>query len=344
MVNAILGPDYDLTRRLNAIETRLRDLSTQPVLRHASTGSDPGTPGVSTDVNGLHLFNASGTEVTTLRSSDGTILVTYPNGTIQIANDPSGVPGLFFTWTQAGTIQTGGAEIFTSESGLTMAGPTTSTNGSKFSYMNLLDSGAEIWTGGAGAARMLVLGSNWSWQVGDTGSGHTAVYGNADGSWVLGKSGGNQVYANASGATQITGGLTVTGTKNFSMPHPLDPANKTLVHASTESPVNGVEYWGEELIDASGIATVTLPAYFEKLTKTTGRNVQLTPVGGPCLTVPWATRISEGKFTINAPAGTSINWLVKAERHQIDPADGTDVLAFDAEDSAPIQAATPPGN
>lgn len=339
MPNANLGPDPMLAQMIGQLQADLRNFMTSPLLLNASTGSGIGNPGLSTDTNGLHLFNASGIEVTTLRSTDGTILVTYPNGTIQIRNDPSGVPGIFFRWTVAGTTQTGGSEIFTSESGLTMAGPTTSTNGTKFSYVNLNDANAEIWVGGAGIARMLNLGSDWSWQIGDTATGHTAAYGNPDGSWVLGKTGGNQVYANATGATQITGGLTVTGTKNFSMPHPLD-ATKSLVHASTESPVNGVEYWGEIVIGAGGTGTVVLPAYFEALTKPTGRNIQLTPVGGPCQSVPWATAISNGKFTVNGPAGTKLNWLVKAERQQV--VNGADILGFEAEPSSQPKAPAPP--
>jgi hypothetical protein len=70
---------------------------------------------------------------------------------------------------------------------------------------------------------------------------------------------------------------------------------------------------------------VTLPDYFEALTKATGRNIQLTPTA-QCATVPWATPISAGAFTINAPAGTPVDWLVKAERQQI--VNGYDVLEF----------------
>jgi len=70
MVNANLGMEYELTRRLAAIEQRLRDLSTQPVLLHASTGQDGGQ-GLTTDLNGLHLFNPAGVEDVTLSTADG---------------------------------------------------------------------------------------------------------------------------------------------------------------------------------------------------------------------------------------------------------------------------------
>lgn len=80
MVNAILGMGNDLPERLRQIENRLRDLSTQPILLHASTGQDGGQ-GLSTDKNGLHLFNPAGTEVVTLATADGS--ATF-NGNVNI--------------------------------------------------------------------------------------------------------------------------------------------------------------------------------------------------------------------------------------------------------------------
>lgn len=71
MVNAILGGEYELVRRIQDIERTLRDLSTQPMLRNASTGQSAGTPGLSTDINGLHLFNSAGVEDVTLSTADG---------------------------------------------------------------------------------------------------------------------------------------------------------------------------------------------------------------------------------------------------------------------------------
>lgn len=70
MVNAILPGGYDLVQRLNLIEARLRDIATQPILLHASTGQDGGQ-GLTTDANGLHLFNPAGVEDITLSTIDG---------------------------------------------------------------------------------------------------------------------------------------------------------------------------------------------------------------------------------------------------------------------------------
>jgi hypothetical protein len=126
--------------------------------------------------------------------------------------------------------------------------------------------------------------------------------------------GGNllaQIYQATGGAIQITGGLSVSGTKNFVMNHPTEPG-WLLRHASTESPVNGVEYWGEGELDSTGTATVTLPAYFEALTKPGNRVVQLTPIAAPASLA--YERIVAGAFKVNGPPGTPFSWVVKAER------------------------------
>ena len=134
------------------------------------------------------------------------------------------------------------------------------------------------------------------------------VYNNKD---VLMQSDTNHyVYVTNSAAVYINGGLSVSGTKNFVMDHPTKPGME-LLHASTESPVSGIEYWGTETLDASGSATVTLPDYFEALAKPDGR-VNLVWANGVAL--EW-TAIASGAFTVTGPAGTSFSWLVKAERY-----------------------------
>lgn len=62
--------------------------------------------------------------------------------------------------------------------------------------------------------------------------------------------------------------------KTFVIDHPLDSARQ-LVHATTESPHAGVEYWGTATVE-DGEAVVQLPGYFEALTREDGRSVQLT--------------------------------------------------------------------
>ncbi len=120
-----------------------------------------------------------------------------------------------------------------------------------------------------------------------------------------------QIYETTAGAIQITGGLQVSGPKSFVMSHPTEPG-WLLRHASTESPVNGVEYWGTAALDSSGTATVTLPAYFEALTKPDNRVVLLTAQGAP--TSLAYDPITAGAFTVRGVSGTPFSWLVKAER------------------------------
>ena len=120
-----------------------------------------------------------------------------------------------------------------------------------------------------------------------------------------------QIYQTTAGAVQITGGLQVSGTKNFVMSHPSKPG-WLLRHASTESPVNGVEYWGEAVLDANGVATVKLPAYFEDLTKTENRIVMLTAIGTPNQLA--YEPIVAGAFTVRGASDARFSWLVKAER------------------------------
>lgn len=162
-----------------------------------------------------------------------------------------------------------------------------------------------------------------------------------------------QIYQTTGGAVQITGGLQVSGTKNFVMNHPVD-AGYLLRHASTESPVNGVEYWGTETLDATGTAVIHLPNYFEALTKPGNRAIQITvqqpaPVTttttaadgttststapAPTPQVPAYDPISGGAFTVYGTPGTSFSWLVKAERAS-QPGDWP--IDFDAEEPGEV--------
>ena len=74
-------------------------------------------------------------------------------------------------------------------------------------------------------------------------------------------------FAQIIGTVFAQGGLTTTGTKNFTIDHPLDPENKILRHASIESNEVLNQYSGNIITDASGLASVILPNYFETLNK-----------------------------------------------------------------------------
>ncbi|MFT4696186.1 MAG: hypothetical protein ACI8RY_001357 [Urechidicola sp.] len=85
-----------------------------------------------------------------------------------------------------------------------------------------------------------------------------------------------------SGNVTITGNLNVTGSISkgsgtFKIDHPLDPANKYLIHSFVESPEMTNVYSGNISTNANGYATVTLPDYFEAANK--DFRYQLTVIG-----------------------------------------------------------------
>ena len=65
--------------------------------------------------------------------------------------------------------------------------------------------------------------------------------------------------------------------KNFKIDHPLDPANKYLVHSCVESPDAKTLYDGTITTDTNGDGIVTLPSYFEALNRDV--RYQLTVIG-----------------------------------------------------------------
>lgn len=124
------------------------------------------------------------------------------------------------------------------------------------------------------------------------------------------------------GACAVAADLTVLGVKNFRIDHPQDP-DRYLVHSCTESPRNGVEYWGTATV-AGGRAEVELPHYFEALTRAEDRAVHLTVVAGDAMEVippVAATRVEDGKFRIitsgAGPASFEVVWQVKAVRADV---------------------------
>jgi hypothetical protein len=96
--------------------------------------------------------------------------------------------------------------------------------------------------------------------------------------------GGDGIYAKAGSglAGFFDGDVTVDGTlsattKDFKIDHPLDPANKYLVHASVESSEMMNIYTGNVTTDGEGVAIVQLPDWFEALN--TDFRYQLTVIG-----------------------------------------------------------------
>ncbi len=80
-----------------------------------------------------------------------------------------------------------------------------------------------------------------------------------------------------SGRVYIDTDLYVFGQKNFEIDHPLDPADKYLIHSCVEAPEAMNIYNGNITTDSNGDAVVTLPDYFEALNR--DYRYQLTVIG-----------------------------------------------------------------
>jgi hypothetical protein len=132
---------------------------------------------------------------------------------------------------------------------------------------------------------------------------------------------GGLVSIGSAGATiTVTGTLTVVGTKNFQITHPLDDT-KNLTHSCLEGPEVGVYYRGEG-VTAGGWAEIELPDYFEALTLATDRSVQLTATfddESELIGTLAAGRVKDGKFKVwsSLPA-QKFYWQVNAVRADVE--------------------------
>lgn len=123
-----------------------------------------------------------------------------------------------------------------------------------------------------------------------------------------------------SGNVGVTGTFAVSGFKQFQIDHPLDPANKYLVHSSIESSDALDLYSGEVVLDARGQAVVRLPDWFESVNA--DFRYQLTAVGHPAPNLYIARRIASNRFAIaGGQSGQEVSWQVTAVRHDAWAAD-----------------------
>ena len=113
----------------------------------------------------------------------------------------------------------------------------------------------------------------------------------------------------------VDGDLNVSGTKNFKIDYPLDPANKFLKHFCIESNEVINLYRGNVILNSNGEATVKLPDYFRAINK--NFSYVLTPIGKPSPNIYIAKEIdANGIFTIaGGTSGQKISWYVYAERN-----------------------------
>ena len=119
-------------------------------------------------------------------------------------------------------------------------------------------------------------------------------------------------------AGYFDGNIEVTGTvfgsaKDFKIDHPLDPANKYLVHTSVESSEMMNIYSGNVVTDELGIATVTLPDWFQA--ENGDFRYQLTVLGGRFAQAIVSKEIVKNQFTISTNASNvKVSWQITAVR------------------------------
>jgi len=117
------------------------------------------------------------------------------------------------------------------------------------------------------------------------------------------------------GNVGVSGNLYVTGTKAFKIDHPLDPANKYLIHYAIESPTVQNLYNGTILLDAYGEAVVQLPDYFEAL-NAEEFTYTLTPIGASMPNLHVAEKVQNNQFKISGGVGgKEVSWVLIGQRN-----------------------------
>lgn len=135
----------------------------------------------------------------------------------------------------------------------------------------------------------------------------------------LNVTGGSGWAIEASGNSLFSGNVTIVGTLSksagtFKIDHPLDPANKYLIHSFVESPDMLNVYNGNIVTDKNGMATVQLPSYFEA--ENIDFKYQLTVMGKSFAQAIVYDEVKGNSFTIktNEP-NVKVSWQVTGVRN-----------------------------
>jgi hypothetical protein len=123
---------------------------------------------------------------------------------------------------------------------------------------------------------------------------------------------GGALAGSFSGSVDISADLNVGGSKNFKIDHPIDPANKYLVHSAVESSERVNIYSGNVVTDGQSEATVRLPDWFPALN--TDFRYQLTVIGVFAQAIV-AREIENGAFAIRTSSpNVKVSWQVTGVR------------------------------
>lgn len=161
-------------------------------------------------------------------------------------------------------------------------------------------------------------GANGNLGYGSTGvfgEGLTAVQANGDSYGVLAISTGASGFGGwFSTRVHITGGLDVSGTKNFKIDHPFDPSGSYLVHAAVESSEVLNQYSGTVVLDEAGRATVEFDLWFGEIN--TDFRYQLTAIGAAAPNLHVAREVTDNRFEIaGGSPGLRVSWQITARRN-----------------------------
>ena len=236
--------------------------------------------------------------------------VSNGNGVITVQNTAAGSPAIFATGGNASPLIGGGPGVLalggtgsTSPGGVGVVGFGGSANGSSGGTGGSLIGGVS--TAGNGGDGLFAVGALGVGTGKKGGRGIVAIPGGGAGGATVGLAG------EFLGDVEISGNLSKGG-GSFKIDHPLDPENKYLYHSFVESPDMKNIYDGTVVTDASGEATVTLPAYMEALNDSF--RYQLTVIGTFAQAIV-SSEIKDNKFGIKTSAGNvKVSWMVTGVR------------------------------
>jgi hypothetical protein len=280
----------------------------------SKTGQVQGVGGsaVSTTTNAAGVFGFEGAKTGQVYGVSGNTASTGPNAAA-VNGFASAATGVVSGVNGSTNSSTNGAAGMSGYEGSTtgfvsgVIGGTASTSGSGVAGYASATSGPAIGVngqttspGGAGGAFTNLSGGKGLVLIGN-GSNFAQVF-NVDAS-------GDGFYA---GNLNVKGKLT-KGSGSFKIDHPLDPANRYLSHSFVESPDMMNVYNGNITTDRHGVATVTLPDYFEALNG--DFRYQLTVIGQFAQAIV-ARKIAGNRFVIRTSRpNVEVSWQVTGIRH-----------------------------
>jgi hypothetical protein len=317
----------------------------------ATTGAANGVTGASASPSGTGVFGVNTATTSTAAGVYGSTQSTAGVGVYGVATATTGsASGVYATTASPGGSgvqginsattgnaigvygqSPGGSGVYgTSNGGYGVYGVNTASGygvyGSSVSGVAILGvcaaTGSNICYNGVAGENTSTSGGNGLWGLTASSAGNAAYLVNTGGGNLLfgtqSDGGSGTFYVQGNGSGYYAGDLTVVGaitagTKDFKIDHPLDPANKYLVHASVESSEMMNIYTGNITTDGDGAATVQLPEWFEALNR--DFRYQLTVMGQFAQAIV-ADEIANHHFRIKTDKpNVKVSWQVTGVRH-----------------------------